>query len=157
MPRGLSGTGFPHILCFSSSLKYLVTVFWWTFPELFYRCETTILQPNGWSWGPLRAMSTWTQASWSLRTDDGNPCDTILLPHHHAIREMCTSRLHTLQPTSFTWLFKILCQNPSGSSGLFRAWDIYLFTWSCNKPFSAPSSGVWVYLASLSGGHVNLR
>ena len=30
---------FPHILWFSSSLKYLDSSIWCTFPELFYRCE----------------------------------------------------------------------------------------------------------------------
>ena len=28
---------FPHVLCFSSSLKYLDNSMWCTFPELFYR------------------------------------------------------------------------------------------------------------------------
>ena len=33
------GRPFPHILCFSSTLKYLDNRIRCTFPELFYRCE----------------------------------------------------------------------------------------------------------------------
>ena len=39
----------------------------------------------------LLTMSTDPQASWSLRTDNLNPCDTALLPHHQPITELCTS------------------------------------------------------------------
>ena len=39
----------------------------------------------------LMTMSTSPQASWSLRTDNVNPCDTTPLPHRQPIRELCTS------------------------------------------------------------------
>ena len=59
-PHGSSqGSGsryFPHILCFSSSLKYLDNSIWGTFPELFYRCETPPHQVEDVNY--LMAMST---------------------------------------------------------------------------------------------------
>ena len=48
------------------------------------------------------------QAYWSLRTDNVNPCDIPLLPHHQPIRELCIRRLQTLQPASLTCPLKIL-------------------------------------------------
>ena len=58
----------------------------------------------------LMTMSTWPQASWSLRTDIVHPCDTTLLPHRQPIRELCTSWSQTLQPASLTWFLKVLCK-----------------------------------------------
>ena len=39
-----------------------------------------------------------TQASWSLRTDSVDPCDTTLLPHHQPVRGQRTRWSPTLQP-----------------------------------------------------------
>ena len=39
-----------------------------------------------------------TQASWSLRTDSVDPCDTTLLPHHQPVRGPRTRWSPTLQP-----------------------------------------------------------
>ena len=50
-----------------------------------------------------------------------NPCATTLFPHHQPIREswmIWSSTLWCLLPYV---AFKMLCQNPSGSSRLFRA------------------------------------
>ena len=70
----------------------------------------------------LMTMSTEPQASWSLRTDNVDPCDTALRPHHQPVRQLCPSWSQTLRHPSLTWLLKVLCQNPSGSSRLFKAW-----------------------------------
>ena len=40
------GRSFPHILCFSFSLKYTDNSIWCTFPEIFYRCQPPHA-PNG--------------------------------------------------------------------------------------------------------------
>ena len=67
-------------------------------------------------------ISTDPQASWVLKTDTVNPCDTTLLPHHQPIKELCMSWSHTLRPPSLTWLLKMLCQNPLESLGFLKAW-----------------------------------
>lgn len=48
----------------------------------------------------LMAMSTQPQASWSLRTDNDNPCDNILF---HIIRQS-----EIQQQWSLIWLLKTL-------------------------------------------------
>ena len=73
----------PHILCFSSSLKYLSNGIWCTFPELTYPHQIE----------EINHLMTWAHGSqtyWSLRIDNVNSCDTTLLPHHQPIRELCT-------------------------------------------------------------------
>ena len=119
------GQGFPHSLCFSSSLKYLCCLLpkscltlatpwtvvhqaplsrgfdnsiWCTFPVLFCRCKPPpLLQPvEGANY--LMTLSPYTQAFWNLKTDKVNPCDPTLLPHHQPVRELCTSWSHTLWP-----------------------------------------------------------
>ena len=55
---------FPHILCFSSSLKYLDSSIWCTFPE-FYRCEKPPLgdfQMAQWLRIHLLMQETWVQS-----------------------------------------------------------------------------------------------
>ena len=72
-------------------------------------------------WKMLTTWWPWAhspQASWSLRTDNVNTCDTTLFPHHQPVRELCSSWPHTLRPASLTWLLKMLRWNPSGSSEL---------------------------------------
>ena len=92
---GLPGTGLPHVLCFSSSLKYLDHIDSTTFPELSCRCELPLTPPNGRC--NYLTRGTQPQASWSLRTDNVKPCDTTLPLHCHPIRELYTSWSHTLQ------------------------------------------------------------
>ena len=46
-------------------------------------------------------VSTWrpwaqSQVFWNSRTDNANPCDTALFPHHQPIRDLYTSWSHTL-------------------------------------------------------------
>ena len=96
------------------------------------------------------------QTFWHLRTDDVNPCDTALLPHHQPIRELCTSWSHTPWPSPLTWPLKVLCRNPLRSWGLFGHEPPVLLAWPCSKPFSALNS-VSVCLASLCIRHSNLR
>ena len=93
---------FPHVLCFSSSLKYLDNSIWCTFPKLFYRNK------NPTKWKMLTTWWHWPQVYWSLRIDHVNPCDTTLLPQHQSIRELCTSWLYTLWHP-LTWPLKMLC------------------------------------------------
>lgn len=79
-PVGLPGTALHHILCFSSSLKYLSNSIWCTFPELFCRRRGTSVSSK---WKMLTTWWPWAHNpdhSWSLRTDDVNPCDTTRLP-----------------------------------------------------------------------------
>ena len=66
----------------------------------------------------LTTVSTWPQTSWRLRTDSVNPCNTTLLPHHQPIRIVHKLITYPATPPSLTWLLKVLCQNPLGSSGL---------------------------------------
>ena len=97
----------PHILCFTSSLKYLDNRLWFPFPELFCRCEPP--PPQKWKmWTTWWPWSYSPQASWSLRIDEINPCGTTLLPHHRPIRELYLSWSLTLRASSFTWLLKML-------------------------------------------------
>ena len=124
---------------------------WYAFPELLCKCKKLPLSNKRKMLTMWRLwwLSTESQASWSLRTDNVHPYDT-LLPHHQPIRKLCTSWSQTFWPTSLTWLLKVLCQNPSGSSELFRAWTTCLLVWPCSKPFSAPNS-ILVCLASPCG------
>ena len=76
------------------------------------------------------------------------PCS--LTTHQSENWAWAAHRLYTF-PSLPTWLLKVLCQNPLGSSGFFRAWATCLRAWPCNKPFSAPNSDiqiVWPYCAS---------
>ena len=83
--------GPPHILCFSTFLKYLDNRIWCTFPELLCRynkpsplqCTLQYMEDAKY----LMIKSTWHQDSWSIRTDNVNPCDTSLLPPHQPVRE----------------------------------------------------------------------
>ena len=61
----------------------------------------------------LTTISTQPQVSWSLRTDNVNPCDTTLVPVHQP--ENCAQADHRL--CSLTWLIKVPCLSPSWSSG----------------------------------------
>ena len=72
-------------------------------------------------WKMLTTWWPWAhspQASWSLRTDNVNPCDTTLLPHHQWVRELCMSWSHSLRPHLPHLAFKNVWPNTSGSSGL---------------------------------------
>ena len=95
------------------------------------------------------------QASWSLRTDDVNPCDTAPLHHRQPIREWCTSWSHTHPTLRLT--FKSALPKPFTEFGAFRAWATCLLAWPCSEPFSAPNSDVSVCLASLYVGHTKLH
>ena len=69
----------------------------------------------------LMTMGSQTQASWSLRTDNANPWDTALFPHHAPIRELgtgCSQTLHTLLPASLA--FKSALPKPFGEPGDFQ-------------------------------------
>ena len=73
------GQIFPHTLCYSSSLKCLGNSIWGTFLQLFW----TSLAPNPMEViNVLMNLSTESQASCSLRLDNVNPSDTILVSHH---------------------------------------------------------------------------
>ena len=69
-----------------------------------------------------------------------------------------TSSLATISSFSkcLTWLLKALCQNPSGSSKLFR-YELLLLAWPCMASYSAPDSDVSICLASLRVGPTNLH
>ena len=106
----------------------------------------------------LMTTNTWPQVSWSLKTDNVNPWDTaVTLPsagqriEHKLITDPRNSPFHT--PNS--WLLKVLCRNPLGSSGRFRVWAPHVLAWLCNKLFSAPNSDSFVCLVSLCTGHRN--
>ena len=125
------GQAFPHILCFSSSPKYLYINIWCTFLHCFANVKNNNKKPKP----PLqqkedvdylRTMGTQPQASWSLRTDNVNPCDTILPPTISQSESCAQAVSQTLwpprpRPASPTWLFKEFSQNPSGNSGFFRS------------------------------------
>ena len=131
--------------------KPLDNSIWYAFPELLCKCKKLPLSNKRKMLTMWRLwwLSTESQASWSLRTDNVHPYDT-LLPHHQPIRKLYTSWSQTFWPTSLTWLLKVLCQNPSGISELVSAWTTCLLVWPCSKPFSAPNS-ILVFLASLCG------
>ena len=62
----------------------------------------------------LMTMSTWPQASWSLRTVGVNPCDATLLPHHQP--ENCAQADLRLTP-----LPQLVLKNPLPKlCGIFR-------------------------------------
>ena len=93
-PVGLSQLAFSHILCFSSSLKYLLNIYVcvcvcvYTFEAHVLSCFTGVNIPHQMEdVNLLMTMNTKPQASWSLRTDS----DTPLLPHHQPVRELCMS------------------------------------------------------------------
>ena len=71
----------------------------------FLSCFTDVKMPHQMEdVNHLMSMSKQPQVSLSLRTDEGNPHDTTLLPQHQPIRSVsCDS-------PSLTWLFKMLCQ-----------------------------------------------
>ena len=77
-------------------------------------------------------MRTQPQASWSLRTDKANPCDTTQLLHHQPIRESCRSWSCILWLPSLTWLLKVPYRNSSCSLGLLGH-EPRLLAWPCDK------------------------
>ena len=92
--RGLSGTD-PSPM--SSAVVPLRSTQIIVFDAHFLSCFTDARTTTKW-----KKLTTWRpwahspQTYWSLRTDNVNPCDTALLPHHQPIRELCTSWSHTL-------------------------------------------------------------
>ena len=72
----------------------------------------------------LMTMRPQTQASWSPRTDIANPVPS---PSASQRTGLITDPAHSPP----TWLLKVLCQNPLGSSGFFRAWATCLLAWPC--------------------------
>ena len=55
-----------------------------------------------------------SQVPWSLRIDNVNPCDTVLLPHHQPIKRI-VHELITYPVTPLPYLaFKNTCPNPLG-------------------------------------------
>ena len=65
----------------------------------------------------MRAKS---QASWSLRTEKVNPCDTTLLLPHQTIRELCMIPRRPPPPTN--WLLKVLPLKPFWEREVLRIW-----------------------------------
>ena len=76
----------------------------------------------------LMAISTQPQASWSLRTDNVNPCDTALLPYHQPEMHKLITYSVTLPPTPLpaptplvpSWLLQVLLKplgHPEGWNG----------------------------------------
>ena len=62
----------PHILCFSSSLKYIDNRIQYTFPELFYRCWNHLMEEiNFLIFITIISIKTF----WCLRIDNANPCN----------------------------------------------------------------------------------
>lgn len=83
----------PHILCRSSSLKDLDNI-WCTFPELDERCWKPRQMENS---NYLSAGAHSPQASWSLRMNTVNPCDSAMTsPATNQITVQSWS--HTLRP-----------------------------------------------------------
>ena len=91
------------------------------------------------------------QASWSPRTENVHSCDFTICQS-----ENCARVNHIpCDPCSLTWLLKMLCQNPAGSwaHGFFGAWATHLFSWPCNKPFSALNSHVGLFGLTVHQAH----
>lgn len=84
---------------------------------------------------------------WCLRIDNGNHPVTST-----SARELCVSWSHTLGHPSFIWPLKMLCWSPWGVQR-FGGWGVEGWAQSpccilpaqpCCKPYSLPSSDVWV-------------
>ena len=91
-------------------------------------------------WKKLTTWWPWAhspQTYWSLRIV--NPCDTTLLPHHHPIRDLCTS----WSPPS-PGLEKCFAENPSGSLGFLSSSGPGLPSWclEINTALSFITTGV---------------
>ena len=112
---GLLGTDSSSpILCFSSSLKHLITASDAQFLSHFTDRKTST------KWKTVTTWWLWAcspQVTWSLRIDNVNPCDTASLCHHQPIRQLCMSWSHTLWPSSLAWPLKMFCWKHSESLG----------------------------------------
>ena len=93
---GAGEQDFPHILCFSSSLKLLDNSSWCSFPESFHRCQQTSLTPTNGGCLLLDDHKATDSCLWSLRTYNVNPCDTTFATSLSASRELCTNWLQIL-------------------------------------------------------------
>ena len=143
---------FPISSCIAPLWCSQITVF----DACFLGCFTDVKTPHQMEdINYLMTMSTQPQASWSLRTDTVNSCDTTLCPHYRPTKELCRDWSHTRQPPSLPWLLKMFCQSPSGRTGFLRHEPPLLLSLPWNKPFSA--SNVSLFLASLCVGHTNLH
>ena len=76
-----------------------------------------------------------------LRTDDINPHNTTLLPHHQLVREMSTRWSQTLQPPPSPGFSKCFVETFWGAQG-FLGHEPLSPSWPCSKPFSALNSDV---------------
>ena len=91
------------------------------------------------SWWPWAYSS---QVPWSLRIDNVNPCDTVLLPHHQPIKRI-VHELITYPVTPLRYLaFKNTFLKSFGDFGVLEAWAIHFLAWPYNKPCSAPNSDI---------------
>ena len=83
-------------------------------------------------------MNTWPQASWSLKANDVNPCDSTLLTRQSAHQRIVHKLITDPKTLSLTLLWKGFCfaktlQGTKGFSGVSQC----LLEGPCNKPFSA--------------------
>ena len=132
------GQGFPHILCFSSSLKYLDNSIWCIFPELVCRCENPppkgrcwllddcehvapgLLEPKDWSCEPLwhrpvTSPSANQRTVHGLITDPATPLPHLAFffwPHLEACRILVPWPEIEPRPSAV----KVLTTGPPGNS-----------------------------------------
>ena len=69
-----------------------------------------------------KTMNTWPQASWSLKANDVNPCDTTLLTRQSAHQRTVHKLITDPETPSLTLLLKgfLLCHKPFGELKAFR-------------------------------------
>ena len=103
-----------------------------------------------WSWVWVNTRSWWwtgrpdvlqAMGSQRVRHDWATElnCTVTLTCHHYPTRELCSSWSYTLGFPSLTWLFKMLCWNPS--------WEFQLYEhWLSRTPCSTPYNSCWILL-----------
>ena len=114
--RPSPGEAFPHILCVSPSVKYLLSR-WQYLMHISWVVWQVWKSPT--KQKILMTMSTWPQASWSLgRTDNVHPCDTTCCL---TISRSESCDLIPRGPPNPTLPLRMLCWDLLGSTRLFRA------------------------------------